>query len=103
MRRSRSSYPGAAPRPPEALEPAPLLHRRLGGYEEAIQQGRLHVGKDETHGIERDHARQRHWLARFRRRSIVVSRAKRMVDASIALFARFGGNDKIADLVSMLA
>ncbi len=72
-------------------------------YEEAIPQGRLHVGKDETHGIERDHARQRHWPARFRRRSIVVSRAKRMVDASIALFARFGGNDKIADLVSMLA
>ena len=72
-------------------------------YEEAIPQGRLHVGKDETHGTERDHARQRHWLARFRRRSIVVSRAKRMVDASIALFARFGGNDKIADLVSMLA
>ena len=72
-------------------------------HEEAIPQGRLHVGKDETHGIERDHARQRHWLARFRRRSIVVSRAKRMVDASIALFARFGGNDKIADLVPMLA
>ena len=56
-----------------------------------------------TEGIERDHDRQRHWMARFRRRSIVVSRAKRMVDASIALFARFGGNDKIADLVSMLA
>ena len=72
-------------------------------YEEAIPQGRLHVGKDETRGIERDHARQRHWLARFRRRSIVVSRAKRMVDASTALFARFGGNDKIADRVSMLA
>lgn len=71
--------------------------------QEAIPQGRLHVGKDQTHGIERDHARQRHWLARFRRRSIVVSKAKRMVDASIALFARFGGNHKIADLVSMLA
>jgi insertion element IS1 protein InsB len=39
----------------------------------------------------------------LRRRSIVVSRAKRMVDASIALFARFGGDDKIADLVPMLA
>jgi hypothetical protein len=31
-----------------------------------ISQGQLHVGKEETHGIERDHARQRHWLARFR-------------------------------------
>ena len=28
---------------------------------------------------------------------------ERMVDASIALFARFGGNDKIADLLSMTA
>jgi hypothetical protein len=26
-----------------------------------------------------------------------------MVDASIALFARFGGNDKIAELLSMRA
>ena len=63
----------------------------------------MFVGKEQTHGIERDHTRQRHWLARFRRRSIVVSKAIRMVDASIALFARFGGNDRIADLRSMLA
>src|SRR4051795_3378148 len=59
-------------------------------YGEAIPQGRLHVGKEQTHGIERDHSRQRHWLARFRRRTCVVSRAERMVDASIALFVRFG-------------
>ena len=72
-------------------------------YAGLIPPGRLYVGKDETHGIERDHARQRHWLARFRRRSIVVSKAVRMVDASIALFARFGGNDGIGDLRSMLA
>ena len=37
-------------------------------YAELIPQGRLFVGKEETHGIERDHARQRHWLARFRAR-----------------------------------
>jgi insertion element IS1 protein InsB len=71
--------------------------------------GQLYTGKEETHGIERahgierDNARQRHWLARFRRRSIVVSKAKRMVDVSIALFARFAGNAKISDLRSMLA
>lgn len=47
--------------------------------------------------------RQRHWLARFRRRSIVVSKARRMADASIALFARFGGNNRSADLAAMLA
>ena len=57
-------------------------------YAEQIPQGRLFVGKEETHGIERDHARQRHWPARFRRRTCVVSRAERMVEALIALFAR---------------
>src|SRR3712207_8845233 len=56
--------------------------------------GRLFVGKEETHGIERDHARQRHWPARFRRRTCVVSKAKRMVDASIALFVRFGRSEE---------
>ena len=72
-------------------------------YAELIPQGQLYVGKEETHGIERDHARQRRWLARFRRRSIVVSKAVRMVDASIALFARFGGGDGLRELRSMQA
>ena len=64
---------------------------------------RLFVGKEETHGIERDHSRQRHWLARFRRRTCVVSRAVRMVEALIALFARFGGDRGAGELLSMLA
>src|SRR3954453_5990295 len=72
-------------------------------YDVLLPVGQLHTGKDETHGIERDNARQRHWLARFRQHSIVVSKAKRMVDVSIALFARFAGNDRISDLLSMLA
>src|SRR5215207_8585687 len=72
-------------------------------YDVLLPVGQLYTGKDETHGIERDNARQRHWLARFRRRSIVVSKTKRMVDVSIALFARFAGNDRIGDLISMLA
>ena len=72
-------------------------------YGEAIPQGRLYVGKEQTHGIERDHSRQRHWLARFRRRTCVVSRAERMVDASIALFVRFGDSAGIGELMSMLA
>jgi hypothetical protein len=33
----------------------------------------------------------------------VVSRAVRMVDASIALFVRFGDADGIGELLSMLA
>ena len=72
-------------------------------YDVLLPAGQLHTGKDETHGIERDNARQRHWLARFRRRSIVVSKTQRMVDVSLALFARFAGNDRIGDLISMLA
>ena len=71
-------------------------------YAELIPQGRLFVGKEETHGIERDHSRQRHWLARFRRRTCVVSRAERMVEASIALFARFADGRGIDELLSML-
>ena len=71
-------------------------------YAELIPQGRLFVGKEETHGIERDHSRQRHWLARFRRRTCVVSRAVRMVEASIALFARFADDRGIDELLSML-
>ena len=71
-------------------------------YGELIPQGRLFVGKEETHGIERDHARQRHWLARFRRRTCVVSRAVRMVEASLALLVRFGDSDGFRELLSML-
>ena len=57
----------------------------------------------QTHGIERDNARQRHGLARVRRRSIVVAKAKRRVDVSIALFARFASNTRIGDLLSLLS
>ena len=72
-------------------------------YEGLLPLGQPYSGRDETHGIERDNARQRHWLARFRRRSIVVSKTKRMVDVSLALFARLAGNSRIRDLLSMPA
>src|SRR3954447_23802682 len=72
-------------------------------YTVLLPVGQLHTGKEETHGIERDNAPQRHWLPRFRWRSIVVSKAKRMVNVSIALFARFAENNRIGGLVSMLA
>ena len=72
-------------------------------YDVLLPVGQHDTGKDETRGIERDNGRQRHWLARFRRRSIVVSKSKRMVDVSLALFARFAGNTRIGDLLSMLS
>ena len=66
-------------------------------YAGMIPIGRPYQGKDQTCGVERTNSQQRHWLARFRRRTCVVSRAKRMVDASIALFARFCVNGSIDD------
>jgi insertion element IS1 protein InsB len=71
-------------------------------YDVLLPLGQRSAGKDETHGIERDNAPQRHWLARFRRRSIVVSKTKRIVDVSLALFARFAENSRFSDLLSML-
>jgi insertion element IS1 protein InsB len=41
---------------------------------------------------ESNNARQRHWFARFRRRTCVVSRSVEMVEATMALFARYHGN-----------
>ena len=71
-------------------------------YDVLLPIGKHYAGKDETHDIERDNARQRHWLARFRRRSTVVSKTKRMVDVSLALFARFAGNSRISALLCRL-
>jgi insertion element IS1 protein InsB len=72
-------------------------------YADLIPVGRLYQGKDQTHGVERTNAQQRHWLARFRRRTCVVSKAVRMVEASMALFARFCVNGTPEDLLSIPA
>src|SRR4051794_28699299 len=98
MRGSWQSHLRAPDRAADALAYPALRADDYTVYGVLLPVGQLHTGKEETHGIERDKARQRHWLARFRRRSIVVSKAKRMVDVSIALFARFAGNDRITDL-----
>jgi insertion element IS1 protein InsB len=54
-------------------------------YQQSLSAGRHYAGKDQTIALERIHARLRHWLARFRRRT--VSRSREMVDCSIALAA----------------
>src|SRR3954453_6635025 len=41
----------------------------------ALPAGRHYIGKDQTTLVESNNARQRHWLARFRRRTCVVSRS----------------------------
>jgi insertion element IS1 protein InsB len=61
-------------------------------YETLLQVGQHYQGKDQTLRVERDNGRQRHWLANFRRRSIVVSKSKAMVERRIALYAHFHPN-----------
>jgi IS1 family transposase len=48
--------------------------------------------KATPHDIEQNHCRQRHWFGRFKRKSIIVSKAKETVDLTMALFARFRVN-----------
>jgi insertion element IS1 protein InsB len=61
-------------------------------YDEALPVGQHYIGKDETGMSERSNARLRHWFARFRRRTVVVSRSAAMVDRTVALFARYHCN-----------
>jgi insertion element IS1 protein InsB len=56
-------------------------------YEKAYRLGQYYVSKDQTYRIEQNNARQRHWFARFRRKSIVVSKSMEMIDLTIGLFA----------------
>ena len=58
----------------------------------ALPVGRHYIGKDQTQRSESNNARQRHWFARFRRRTCVVSRSVEMVDATMALFAFYHCN-----------
>ena len=57
------------------------------GYHRVIPADQLFTGKDLTVAIERDNSEVRHHLARFHRRTKVVSRCPRMVDLSLRLLA----------------
>ena len=61
-------------------------------YSAIIPQRRLLMSKRETKAIERNHTPNRHWFARFKRKSIVVSKSLEMVDLTMALFAKFHVN-----------
>ena len=59
------------------------------------------MSKSRTDGIERNHGRQRHWFGRFKRQSIMVSKAKDMVDLTMARLARFRVNGDVAELFTL--
>jgi len=60
------------------------------------------ISKSETLAIERNNCLNRHWLGRFKRRSIIVSKSIEMVDLTMGLFARYRVNGDIQELISLL-
>jgi insertion element IS1 protein InsB len=67
-------------------------------YAAVIPPERLVMSKARTDGIERNHGRQRQWIGRFKRKSIIVSIAEDMVELTMALFARFRVNGDVAEI-----
>ncbi|WP_428483390.1 IS1 family transposase [Rhodopila sp.] len=55
------------------------------GYHRLIPEDQLFTGKDLTFPIEQDNSNVRHYLARFRRKTKVVSKCPTMVDLSLRL------------------
>ena len=45
---------------------------------------------------------QRHWFGRFKRKSIIISKSKEMVDLTMALLAKFWVNGNQDELLSLL-
>ena len=66
-----------------------LYRAKWSTYASVIPQDKRVQSKATTHDIERNHCHQRHWFGRFKRKSIIVSKAKEMVDLTMGLFARF--------------
>src|SRR5271163_948529 len=62
------------------------------GYHRLIPESQLFTGKDLTFPIEQDNSNIRHFLARFRRRTKVVSKVAEMVDLSLRIYHRFHNN-----------
>ena len=62
------------------------------GYHRLIPEDQLFTGKDLTVPIEQDNSNIRHFLARFRRRTKVVSKVVEMVDLSLRIYHHFHDN-----------
>ena len=70
-------------------------------YKSLIPEELLVQTKAETHAIERNNCRMRHGFGRFKRKSIIVSKSLEMVNATIALFARFRVNREVFDILKI--
>jgi len=64
-------------------------------YADLIPDRLLLQTKTQTFLIEGNNMPQRHWFARFRRKTVCVSRSVYMVDLTMGLYANFHVNSKI--------
>jgi insertion element IS1 protein InsB len=67
-------------------------------FASVIPRDKLGQSQATTHAIERHHGRQRHGCGRFKRKSIMISQSKAMVDLTRALLAKFWVNGNQDDL-----
>ncbi len=72
-----------------------------GCYRKIFPKKNLTQSKKNISAIERNNGRQRHWLAAFRKRSIVVTKSMENLRKTMALFARFHINS-IYELLALL-
>jgi insertion element IS1 protein InsB len=72
----------------------------FGPYQKLIPDHMLVQSKSETVAIERNNGRQRHWLAAFRRRSIVVTKSLKVLESALALFAFYHVNNNFSQLIN---
>jgi IS1 family transposase len=66
-----------------------------GAYSDLIPAELLVQTKSETHLIESNNMPQRHWFARFRRKTCVVSRSLEMIDLTTMLYAAVHVNKQV--------
>ncbi len=70
-------------------------------YKSLIPAELLGQTKSETHAIERNNCRMRHWFGRFKRKSIIVSKSTEMVNLTVALFARCRVNGDVFETLKI--
>jgi insertion element IS1 protein InsB len=71
------------------------------GFHRLIPEDQRFTGKDLTFPIEQDNGNVRHYLARFRRRTKVVSKSERMVDLSLRLYYHLSNSQNYAALAAV--
>src|SRR5271155_1903963 len=71
------------------------------GYHRLIPEEQLFTGKDLTVFIEQDNSNIRHFLARFHRRTKVVSKSEEMVDLSLRLYHHL--HDNLESLIAKIS